>query len=292
MELSDKHQRQFATWYIFCFLLWFAWLLFHGLLFTSLSPVFFVNRPDVTLNILMLTDVQGLLIKYKGIRILSDTVYLLLPVMLVIAVYKKRFNRILATATIFFHLVYSLLLSSMSVVSAETFVAWMTVPVIFYARSVNGFYYLLHLVRIFFLIIFFTAGLWKLRTGAIFNTEQMSGILLRQHASYLANESGTIYRQMILYLVNNIYLSYFLYVSAFFAEISFGIGFFTKKYDRSLIVFFCLFLLFNYIVMGINYSAWFAFLGCLYFSGYGISKENRGDNFSMQKIFPGKNTNS
>ncbi len=273
MELIDKHRRQFATWYIFCFLIWFAWLLFHGLLFTSLNPVFFVNRPDVTLNLFMLTDVQSLLIKYKGVRILFDFVYFLLPVLLVIAVYKKRFNRTLATLTVFFHLLYSLLISSMSIVSPEIFVAWMTVPVIFYARSVSGFYYLLHILRIFFLLIFFSAGIWKIRTGAVFNAEQMSGILLGQHASYLANSPGTVYGKMILYLVNHIYLSYFLYLSAVVAELSFGIGFFTKKFDKYLIIIFCLFLLFNYIMMGINYTGWLAFLGCLYFSKCKISGE-------------------
>lgn len=292
MELNDKHQRKFALWYIFCFFLWFAWLLFHGLTFTSLNPVFFVNRQDVTLNIIMLTDVQTLLIKHKGIRILFDTIYFLLPVLLVYSVYKKKFNRILATATLFFHLIYSLLLSSMSVVSTEIFVAWMTVPVVIYARSAAGFYYLLHIVRIFFLIIFFTAALWKIRTGAIINIEQMSGVLVRQHASYLANDSETFYGQMILYLVNNIYLSYFLYFSAFLTEISFGIGFFTKKFDRYLIVFFCLFLLFNYILMGINYSAWLAFLGCLYFSRYSIPGAEKSESLKGNRFFSEKNINS
>lgn len=279
MELNYKHQRQFAHWYIFCFLLWFAWLLLHGLLFTSLNPVFFLNRQDVTLNIIMLTDIQNVLIKYKGIRILFDTVYLLLPLLLVNSIYKRRLNRILAIATLCFHIVYCLLLSSMSVVSAEIFVAWVAVPVIFYGRTVRGFYFLLHILRIFFLLIFFTAGLWKIRTGAIFNADQMSGVLVGQHASYLTNASVTIYRQMILYLIDHVYLSYFLYFSAFAAELSFGIGFFTRKFDRYLIAIFCLFLICNYIVMGINYFAWLPFLGCLYFSQYSIPEEEKEERF-------------
>lgn len=238
------------------------------MLFSLFNPVFFVNRPDVTLNMVMLTDVQSSLLNNRSVRILFDAVYILLPIILVYRVFQNKFNRVLVLTTLFFHLVYCLILSSMSGVSAETFVAWMTVAIIFYATTSKGFYYLLQILRLFFLIIFFSAGLWKLRTGAVFNTEQMSAVLLWQHASYLAGSTETYYGKMILFLINHVYFSYALYLATFFAEISFAIGFFTRKYDRYLIVFFCLFLLFDYIIMGINYSAWLAFTGSLYFSRY------------------------
>jgi len=233
--------------------------------------VFFLNRLDISHNILMLTNLQHLLIGNKWLRICFDLLYLILPVLLVYSIVKrKNYVRILAVCTAVFSVVYASFFSSMSFVSVEIFIAWMIIPLIFYARAVTGFYYLMHCARIIFIIIFLSAAVWKIRAGGIFNMEEMSAVLLRQHATYIASNSSTWFSRLITYLINHTILSYCFYLFAFIAELIFALGLFTKKFDKYLILAFCLFAIFDYLLMGINYFTWLPFMGCLYFSKYTI----------------------
>ena len=221
----------------------------------------------------MLANLQHLLIQNSWLRIFFDIIYIALPVLLVLSCIKNnKLQTALAIGTAFFNIVYCSFFSTMSFVSVENFTAWMIIPLIFSFRSVNGFYYLMQAARLIFIIIFFSAALWKIRAGGVFNIEEMSVILFRQHASYLANNNSNWYSLVISYLINHQLFSYYLYLFAVVAEFIFVIGFFTKKYDKYLIVSFCLFACFDYMLIGINYFTWLPFMACFYLSGYRVKK--------------------
>jgi hypothetical protein len=267
--LTEKHIKQFAVFYLGCFLVIYAWFAYHGLLFSGVKPVFFLNKLDVTHNIFMLTNLQHFLLQNSWLRIFFDTCYLLLPVLLTYACIKnKNWRRGIAAITGLFAIVYSSFLSTMSFVSVENYLAWMLVPFVFYTRSEKGFYFAMHMVRLLFAIFFFSAALWKIRTAAVFNMEEMSAILFRQHASYLAIGNNDWYSKLITYLVNHQQLSYCFYLFAVIAEFVFIAAFFSKKFDKYLIISFLLFALFDYLLMNINYFSWLPFMGCFYFSKY------------------------
>lgn len=216
---------------------------------------------------------QNFLIQNRFVRIIFDLLFLLLPVVLVYAIVKnKKGVRVIAIATCIFSIIYSSLFCAMSFVSVEVFGAAMLIPIIFCTISVKGFYYHMHCIRIIFILMFFSSALWKIRAGGIFNTEEMSAILLRQHSSYLASNSSGWFSNMITFLISNSAFAYCLYLSAFVAEFIFIIGLFTRRFDKYLIISFCLFAVFDYLLMGINYFTWLPFLGCLYFSKYSIAK--------------------
>lgn len=187
--------------------------------------------------------------------------------MLLVTVNKKGQSYI-AVLTGIFNFVYTLLLSSVTPLSISGFAGWILLPWIFVSRSDTGFYFSLNSIRYLFLLFFFSAGLWKIRTGAIFNTEQMSGVLLLQHAAYLVDAPSDWFTKCVNYLVIHKQFSFLLYLSVTAAELVFVIGFFTKKYDKVLMVIFLLFVLFDFILMRINYFPWVAFLGCLWFAKY------------------------
>jgi hypothetical protein len=161
---------------------------------------------------------------------------------------------------------YAYVFSIFTFVSIEVFTAWMFVPLVFASSNIRTNYYLLHIVRILFLLIFFSTALWKVRAGGVFNAEQLSAILLRQHASLLLSDASSWFSQLVLFLIGNKALSYTIYLLAFLLEFIFVIGLFTRRYDRLLIVSFVLFLVFDYLLMEINYFPWTPFLGCLIFS--------------------------
>jgi hypothetical protein len=267
--VTEKHIKQFAVFYLACFVIIYSWFIYHGLLFSLIEPVFFLNRLDVTHNIFMLTNLQHYLLNSEWLRIGFDTIYLLLPLLLLYTCLKeKKIQTVVAVVMVAFNILYNSFFSTISVVSIENFGAWMFVPLVFLARTPKSFYYTMHICRLLFIIIFLSAGLWKIRAGGVFNIEEMSAILFRQHGSYLAVGNDGWYSSFITYLINHQGLSYALYLFATVSEIAFVVGFFTTRFDKYLIVLFCLFAISDYLVMGINYFTWLPFMGCFYFSKY------------------------
>jgi hypothetical protein len=239
-------------------------------LLSGIQPVFFLNKLDLTRNVLMMTGLHQAILHNSTLCTAFDLAFLVCPIALAWSVIaEKKIQPGLAIFTSLFSLVYFMLLSQVSYLCIEGFIGGILVPLIFCARSVKVFYYYLHCIRIIFMLIFFSAGLWKIRTGAVFNTEQMSGILLLQHPAYLVSDSHDWFSRFIYYLVSNAAVSYALYLSATAIELLFAVGLFTRRYDKWLIGLFCLFVIFDYFLMRINYFNWMVFTGCLYFSRYG-----------------------
>lgn len=216
----------------------------------------------------MISGLQQAVIDYPAVQILLDSLFLLLPIGLVLCcIANYRLQYYLAAATAVFNLIYAVLLAAVSPLSIEGFTAWMVLPLVLAFKKDATFYYLIQTMRYFFLLIFFSAGCWKIRAGGIFNWEQMSGILLTQHAAVLVEIPGSLFSRFINYLVIHQKLSYLLYLFATLSELIFVIGFFTKKFDKLLMVLFLLFVLFDYFLMGINYFSWVTFLGTFWFAG-------------------------
>jgi hypothetical protein len=150
----------------------------------------------------------------------------------------------------------------------QGFMSWILIPFILSATSSRSFYYNLHMVRILFITMFVAAAVEKIASGAVFNVEQMSGILLKQHGVYLISSNGDRFTQFVYYLVNHTTTAFVFYITGTLAELLFVVGLFTRKFDRLLIIVFCTFLLADYFVMQIYYFIWLVFTGCFYFSAF------------------------
>ncbi len=137
--------------------------------------------------------------------------------------------------------------------SIEGHIAWLLFPLVFIPANNKTFFFLFEGLRYFFLFFIISAGGWKLAQGGLFNLSQMSGILLYQHAQLLTSSPDYWQSHIIVYLIHHQQLSYLLYLSAALLELSFLMGFFTKKYDNLLIMLFGIFLVMNYIIMRIPY---------------------------------------
>ncbi len=96
--------------------------------------------------------------------------------------------------------------------------------------------------------------------------EQMSGVLVFQHKDMLANSPEYWQSRFIVYLINHQVLSYALYLCSTVIELTFIVGFFTKKYDRLLALAFILFLIMDYLLMRIPYLELTPFLLTLIYS--------------------------
>lgn len=276
MLLSEKHIKQFACFYLLCFLINYGWFWFNGLLFSSVNPVFFLNRLDLTRNIFMLGNLQHFIINYQWLRICLDVTYLVLPVILTVTVLVNfKGNAIIAFCTIAFTLVYAIFFSAFTYISIEGYISWILVPLILSARTTKGFYYYLHAIRILFVLFFVSAAIAKIRSGVIFNTEQMAAILLKQHNIYLVSNPDDWFTKSINFIVEHKAIGYIFFVCGTIAELLFATCFFTRRFDGYLIWVFCIFLAGDLFLMRINYFTWMVFMGCFYYSSFSLQEERQ-----------------
>ncbi len=254
--------RNLAILYLGTFLLNYSWYFMNDMLLFQARPQYFLNQLDITGNFLMLSGMQHDLLKGGDERLLMDALYLFMPIILVaFSVRKSIWRTLMAIFTALFMMCYAWFYSISTFVSIEVFTAWMLMPLVFAGRNANQDKQLFDSIRLIFAIIFLSTALWKIRAGGIFNTEQMSAILLQQHASAIIDGNAGY----IQWLIRHPGVSYYLYLAAFLVELAFGVALFTRKYDRMLAFAFCCFILFNYVLMNISYFSWLPFAGLLFF---------------------------
>jgi hypothetical protein len=233
----------------------------------QVQPHVFNNRFDMSTWVLMKTGVHEWLLDTRAGWILFDTLFYSMPILYFLA---DRVNKnaaiVMAVLMLITNWVYIQCYTLYPTNSIESYTAWMLFPILFCMRSQQGFYFVLHGLRYFFLFFFASAGIWKLGSLTVFNHEQMSAVLLYQHADYLATSSANAYRSFINWLIQKPAVSQSLYVAGALFELLFIIGLFSKKYDRLLIIGFILFLLFDALLMRIHYWEVSAFLITMWYS--------------------------
>ena len=258
--LTNTHKQNCLFYYTACFAVSFALLFGSNVLIHQTAPIFIINRLDISLNLLLLTRIGDVVMGTAWLQILLDVAYLLLPMFLLWAVLKQsRYQYALAFVNVVYNIGYTLLLTSLSALSMQWFIGCILIPAIFTVKKEQSFYFSFHCLRYLFIIIFFSAGWWKIRAGGVFNPEQMSAILLRQHGPLLVSDPDHWYASFILKMVAQPHLGYLLYLLGTLAELSFFIGIFTRKWDRLLLIILLLFILLDFLIMKINYFPWVSF---------------------------------
>ena len=252
----------YLLWFTVCYIMHFV---NHGLL-SQLKTPFFVNRLDLTRNLFIaagFTKVQGSL---KTLVIL-DVVYLVLPFIYFIAwKNKSRLTILAAISLVVFNFYYYFLLTSLSIISIEDLLGWVMIPILFLSRKDNGYYFTFNFLRYYFLFFVSSVAVWKIITGSVFNPDQMSGILVFQHANLLYTAPESLWGRWYSWLIEHRVISQGLLVAACAIQLSFITGFFTKRYDRLLVALYLMFLVADLLLMQINYFDSFIFCALLYFS--------------------------
>lgn len=227
---------------------------FNGMLLYHMQPAFFYTRQDVFTWVFMQTGLHRWLLNNTARCLLLDVLFYTAP-----AVYFLHYRNNRRTA--YLSAIYMLVVNWVYVQcytlyatnSIEGHVAWLLFPFVLMPKNDETFEVLLDGLRYFFLFFFASAGLWKLVQGGVFNPAQMTGILLYQHKALIATSPGYWQTDLVLWLIKHQQISFSMYVSATVVELLFITGFFTKKYDKVLLILFVLFLVMDYIIMRIPY---------------------------------------
>lgn len=252
---SIQHRRLFTRYFIFIFYLLAVHNWVNGMFLYQLQPILFSIPFDGTAWLLMQTGIHQWLLNNPAGCLLFDIVFYSSPLCYWLLCEKKQFvsSHLFSIIWIIINWVYVLCYTIFPSTTIAKHLPELLLPILFATRRIASFYYMMQGVRYFFLFFFISAGLWKLRNGAVFNIDQMSGILLLQHKEFLIASPQHWYAAFLYCIIRNPYIGYFLYLASAIAELIFSIGFFTKKKDRQLFALFILFLMMNFIIMRISY---------------------------------------
>ncbi len=265
---SLRSQQRFAYLFMVLFYLLFIYKWLNGQFMYQLQPHFFNLHFDPFTWMFMETGIHQWLLNNQPGWILFDLAFYSMPLVWWL-VWKKnllmlpsgelmtrgagRNASVTAVIWLIINWIYVQCYTLFPSNSIEGHIGWLFMPVLFAAGNLKSFYYLMHALRYYFLFFFATAGIWKFRQGGIFNWDQMSGILLQQHKEFLFNSPDSWYTHLIYWIVQHPAVGWSLYASATLLELSFAIGFFTRKYDCWLYRAFLLFLVMDLFIMRITY---------------------------------------
>ena len=267
-------RQKIAFWYVVIFyaLLIFKWS--NDMLLYQQQPSFIYNTFDIFSWMFLQTRIPHWLLQTKHF-LLFDMIYYTAPLLLLLSAHFKP--KLIPHDALYILIVNWIYLQSYflyPISSYTIFIAWLLFPIIFLANGDKTFVLLFDGVRYFFLYFFLSAGIWKIRIGGVFNPEQLSAILLEQHKEMLTNSPGYWLSQFYHWLIQHTTFSYVLYVMVTFMELSFITGFFTKRYDKFLILIYFIFLFADYFVMRIPYFETLPFLLTLYFHPVNVPVHN------------------
>jgi hypothetical protein len=124
---------------------------------------------------------------------------------------------------------------------------------IFWTNSEIRFSFLFRAFRYYVLFIFVSAACWKIFRESFFNPIQLSETLKNQHAYFLSMNPQGAWYSVITYLINHSWVSHTIFVSAVLLQLSFAAGFFTRKFDKWLLVLFFLFFAGDWLLMGLSF---------------------------------------
>ena len=254
MQITAIHKERFTLSFMGLFYILALYKLWNQLWLFQQDPYFFIIRSDFTTWIFMQTGIHKWPLANLYRLLAFDILFYVMPLIwLVLNRFTKDAATVGALAWLIINWVYIQCYTLYPINSIESYLAWLLMPLLFLTRNTRQFYFVMHGLRYFLLFFFVSAGFWKIRQGGFFYPQELSGILLTQHATYLVSSSGGWQSKFIYYLIRHPWLGYTLYIGATITELLFVVGFFTRKYDRILIAGFILFLIMDLLVMRIPY---------------------------------------
>jgi hypothetical protein len=213
---------------------------------------------DFVYWIINLTKIPSLIISNKIIAIFLDfiTVFILL------------YSIIKPNSLFFFRLLFLLFL--LFYISFNTFhthhniqIGFAIVLLPFIFKKVTNFLIAWDFLRYYLLFFYFSAGFYKIIWGGCLDIGLMAYLLKNQHSIYFYFTSDGLRQKIINYFLQHVYLSWILYLMATALELFSAVGFFSKKYDKTIFIFLVFFQLANWYFMDIGIFGQLAFLSIL-----------------------------
>lgn len=234
--------------YGFCLLILVKTYFTHLLLSQLESPVLILPHADNTYWFFHLLQIPETLIA-SPVAMLFDITLLISP-LLCITFSNKRWPTVLFSLLFLCYFITSNSFrghhtSNLNGILLFSFIFWFKKDFWF----TMGFY----LMRYYLLFIMASAALWKLCRGSVFQANHMTEVLKYQQLDSFIYHPDAYFSKIIMYFIKHPDLAQGLFILATTIQLTFLIGFFTKKYDRLLLVLFFCFFLGDYFFMGLSF---------------------------------------
>ena len=139
---------------------------------------------------------------------------------------------------------YFVTYNSFSAYHTHCMVGILLITVPFWFRDNKSMSLLWEGLRYFTCFIYFSAFLWKILRGALFNSDQGVGIFMNEGGAFLIQNPGSVSGQLFAYFTANPEAASMLVIAGVIVEAFFIVGFFTRRFD---LILFTLPILFHFI---------------------------------------------
>jgi len=231
------------------------------------NPVIFNDR-EWMYQLFIASGIPALLTSGSIVSALFDVVLVSLPILFLVT--------LRPIWAILFTIIFSLYFLTFNVVTGHHYhglvgVLVITIP-FWFVNNQERFALMLDGSRYYLLYIFSSAAMWKILRGSAFYPLQLTNILKAQQLDLLLQHPDSFKAVIVRYLIAHPDVSHMLLLLVVAIQLSFAVGFFTRKADKFLLLLLLLFFTGNYFVMGI-FSFELIVMGWLLWYGYEQEKE-------------------
>lgn len=245
VSISDYRQKVLLVFGTMCLILFYRWL--SDSLFTGWeSPPYIFKEKDIAYHWFVASGLPQWLTNSRWISVLADMSLFTLPILFII-----NGHRLFIGVFTILLLCYFMTWNVITGHHYHSLTGALIICIPFWFRKKEKFNLAWELARYYLLYIFTSAALWKLSRGSAFYELQMVEILKSQHVQLFLEQPDSIQAKLIRYLIANPSLAHSFLLGAVLMQLTFSIGFFTRKWDETLFGLSILFCIANYIIMGI-----------------------------------------
>ena len=214
-----------------------------------MQPIFFDSKADRFYWLLDSMGILNALINFMPLSVTVDALLLLLPILMIAYPSNKYYSLIYLPTIVLYFSAYSVAATHQE----HTLIGAIAAAFLLCFKNSLRFSSVFSALRFYTCFMMFSAALWKIGRGSLWLEGQMTNILKTQHAALISNNESSLYSSWINYLIDNPTFADILWWGAALIEISFIIGFFSRKFDGILFVLFWIFLLSDFLVMGLHF---------------------------------------
>ena len=249
--LPDKNferEYQVKAYFVFGVAMYicFYHLISNSMLAEMQQPSFIFGETEWIYKLYLATSIPQFVTAHSFIASVFDISLLVFTIGLLLS--KRRIFAVLFTLVAFnYFLTYNVVTGH----HYHGFVGVLVMSIPFWFKSEQRFNFSWEAARYYLLYIFASAALWKILRGSAFYHDQLSNILKQQQINLLLQNPDSYKAHIAQYLIANKGISHIVLLLNVIVQLSFAVGFFTKKFDRVLFALAIVFVVANFLVMGI-----------------------------------------
>lgn len=265
--------RYYLLFFCVCFLVFHAVRWSNGLtLFLLRDPFIYNPRQDPLMWTYIFSGIPQWIVSQRGLALILDLV-VVVPCVTALLIYKKKPNWIpvLMRIQLALFVIYILTVFSFQSLSIRKYLGLALVPLAFVSLKKGWFEDATKWLRWYVMFIFSSSAMWKILRGSVFERDQFVNIMRNQHFEHLIHFPDHISTQIGTYFIEHPDIAMGFYCLVTLIQLSFAMGFFTRRYDKYLLVAFLLFILGDYLVMRVEYWEFLVFVPLFYLD---ITKED------------------